>query len=403
MLLKVFPAVRQLFAPKRIEPSYPTLPEVDASTGETNVPGIYAAGELAGTPLVKLGLNAGHDLITRIGAQLQASSSQDADKLDVVIVGSGSSGFGATLAAHTMGLKYVTLEAAAFANTFVTMTKGKWLFAEPVDVENRSHAWFEECTKETLLENWRSTIEQEGLHVQEQEKVLDIRGGIDDFTVVSDSGEYRCRRVLLCLGKAGNPRKLKVPGEKENAGKIHHRLLDPEDFHNEDIVIVGAGDVACEAAIALAKDPTNRVILSAIDKEFTFPKKRNIDAVRSLEAEGKLEILLESKVKAVGAEDVEIELGDGQLRRQKNTVLFEMIGAELPLPFLKKVGIRLAGSWHWKRWAALLAIFVGVYSLYALKSYGKGMTAWPFEGLIAPENYDAVLTGIFRVAFAPFS
>jgi hypothetical protein len=129
MLLKIVPALRRLVAPKRIEPSYPTLPEVDAKTGETNVPGIYAAGELAGTPLVKLGLNAGHDLVGRLGPELRDGRTDgdgdNPDRLDLVIVGTGSSGFAATLHAHEMGLTYVTVDAAAFANTFVTMTKDK--------------------------------------------------------------------------------------------------------------------------------------------------------------------------------------------------------------------------------------------------------------------------------------
>ena len=246
-------SLRRLFASKRVEPSYPALPEVDEATGETNVPGLYAAGELAGTPLVKLGLNAGHDLVGRIGPELLASrGDQHEGMLDILIVGSGSSGFGATLHAAELGLAYRTVEAAAFANTFVTMTKGKWLFAEPLEVENRSLAWFEECTKETLLERWRTQREERGLELHEQEKVVDIRGAEDDFRVVTDVGEYRARRVILCLGKAGNPRKLRVPGEKEHAAKVHHRLLDPDEFDDEDVLIVGAGDVACEAAIALS-------------------------------------------------------------------------------------------------------------------------------------------------------
>jgi|GEM_PF-2153132 len=285
-----------LFAPKPMEPSYPALPEVD-DLGQTNVPGIYAAGELAGTPLVKLGLNAGHDLVGRLHRELgggSESSGENGDLLDLVIVGSGSSGYGAALHARKLGMKFVLLEAAAFANTFVTMTKGKLLLAEPEDVENRSLAWFEECTKEELLEKWRDDVRRRNLPIHEQEKVLDVTGAIDRFTVKTDVGEYRARRVLLCLGKAGNPRKLGVPGEKEHAGRIHHRLLDPDDFQGEDILIVGAGDVACEAAAALASGGGNRVVLSAIDREFTFPKKRNIDAVRKLESEGKLEILLGS-------------------------------------------------------------------------------------------------------------
>lgn len=393
---------QRLVAPKRMEPSYPSLPEVSEANGETNVPGIYAAGELAGTPLVKLGLNAGHDLVMQLAAELKDGQRED-DQLDMVIVGSGSSGFGATLAAHEQGLAYVTLEAAAFANTFVTMTKGKWLFAEPFDVENRSHGWFEECTKEELLERWRQTVEDKGLMLQEQEKVVDIQGSKDAFVVKSDSGTYRARRVLLCLGKAGNPRKLRVPGEKENAHKVHHRLLDPDDFDDEDILIVGAGDVACEAAIALAGKGTNRVTMSAIDGEFTFPKKRNIDAVRQLEADDQLTILLGSSVKSIGKDDVEVAVGDDVPSKIPNSVVFEMIGAELPLPFLKKIGVRLAGSWHLKRWLYLFSSFLFVYSLYALKSYGKGVVAWPFEGWITPETYDLWLGKLFGLAFSPFA
>lgn len=401
----VFPTVlRRLIAPQRVEPSYPSLPEVDEGSGETNVPGIYAVGELAGTPLVKLGLNAGHELIGRLGKELQArQGGEDGDLLDVVIVGSGSSGFGATMHAHELGLRYVTLEAAAFANTFVTMTKGKWLFAEPDDVPNKSLAWFEECTKEALLERWQEVRREKGLLIQEQEKVLDVTGADGDFRVKTDVGEYRARKVVLCLGKAGNPRKLGVPGEKENAGKVHHRLLDPDDFDGEDVMIVGAGDVACEAAIALAGKGTNRVTLSAVDEEFTFPKKRNIDAVRGLEAEGKIVVLLDSRVTSIGESEVEVEVASGEVREIPNSVVFEMIGAELPLPFLKRIGIRLAGSWHLSKWAALFGVFAFVYSLYALKSYGKGLVAWPFQDWITPQAYDAGLRAIFEIAFAPFA
>ena len=52
-------------ARKRPEPSYPRLPEVDA-TGQTSVRGVYAVGEVAGTPLIKLGMNAGYELVANI-------------------------------------------------------------------------------------------------------------------------------------------------------------------------------------------------------------------------------------------------------------------------------------------------------------------------------------------------
>ena len=392
----------RLFAPKRPEPSYPDLPYVDAH-GESNVPGIHVTGELAGVPLVKLGLNAGHRMVQRLASELSGAGATEPDVLDLVIVGSGSSGFAAAVAAQDLGLRAVTLESDASANTFVTTMKGKWLFAEPEDVSLESRVWFEECTKEELLERWRRMKDEEGLDIREHEKVIDIQGHQDDFRVISDVAEYRARRVILAMGKAGNPRKLGVPGEKTHAARIHHRLLDADDFHGQSIVIVGAGDVACEAAIALAADATNTVTLSAIDPEFTYPKKRNIDAVRQLEADGRLRILLGSSVRGITAAGVEVERADGGREEIPAQSVFEMIGAELPLGFFRKVGIRLAQAWTPKRWVILGLLFLFVYSLYALKSYGKGLTAWPFEALIAPAAFQRGVLAIFDVCFWPFS
>jgi NosR/NirI family nitrous oxide reductase transcriptional regulator len=397
--MKLPDVLRPLLTPSRPGPSYPVLPVVDDS-GETNVPGLYAVGELAGTPLVRLGLNAGHDLVQRIGPGLLAGSGAEPGVYDLVIIGSGSSGIAATVAAQDLGLRVVTLEAAALANTFVTMTKGKFLFAEPGDVPLRSRVWFEECHKEELLERWRAMVREEALPIREQERVQSISGEEGRFEVKTAVATYRARRVALCLGKAGNPRKLGAPGEREHADRIHHRLLDPDDHRDRDIVIVGAGDVACEAAIALAGH--NRVTLTAIDAEFTYPKQRNIDAVRALEAAGKLRILLSSEVQRFEDREILVETPGGAAALPWDHA-FEMIGAELPVTFLREAGVRLNTDWPAARWVGLVACFIGVYSLYALKSYGKGLTAFPFEQLIAPETYDAGIGAMFRAAFAPFA
>lgn len=399
--------IKRLFAAKSIEPSYPTLPIVDAE-GQTSIPGIYAVGEIAGAPLIRLGLNAGHELIQTIGPKLlQQPASREPKEggiYDLVIVGSGSAGFAATVAARDMGLSYVTLEAEAFANTFATMTKGKWLFAEPHNVVVKSRVWFEECTKEALLERWRTIRSDEKLNIHEYEPVLDIRGSAGNFTVKTKVAEYATRAVALCIGKAGNSRKLDVPGEREQATKIFHRLNDPDDFVGKSLVIVGAGDVACEAAVALAQSGTNRVMMTAVDKEFTYPKKRNIDAVRQLEREGKLHIALDSAVTRFNEDTVVIEhRRDHRTESVPYDAVFEMIGAVLPIGFLRKVGIRLNTDWSLKKWIVLGTIFVGVYSLYALKSYGKGLVAWPYEFWIDAHTYDATLNRLFDVCFAPFS
>lgn len=380
------------------------LPEVDAR-GESSVPGVYLAGEVAGLPLLRLGINAGHELVERLRAELvaHAAAHPATDVYDLVIVGAGAAGLGAAAHAKALGLRAVTLEANHVAETVYTMTKGKVLFAEPESVKNLSTLWFEECTKEELLEVWHRQLRELGLDVREHERVVDVKRRGELLEVTSEKGTYRARRVILTVGKAGNPRKAGVPGELEHAPKIFHRLIDPDEHRGKKILVYGGGDVALEGALRLCDH--NEVTLVTIDESFVYPKKRNVDALRAKEAEGKVTIRLATHLVDIGARHVTVARGarDGTPERIDNDVVFEMIGATLPTPFFQKLGIRLENAWHPKRWIALALCFVGVYSLYALKSYGKGATAWPFEHLIAPSTYDAALGALFSITFAPFA
>lgn len=383
------------------EPSYPKLPLAD-ERGESSVRGVFLAGEVAGSPLLRLGMNAGVDLVDRLGPEIEAERAELPREgvLDLLIVGAGAAGLAAAVRAKERGLSAVTIEANRFAQTVRDMTKGKVLFAEPLGVANKSTLWFEECTKDQLLERWTTELAARGLDLREHEKLVELKRADGVLVAKSDRGEYRARRVILAVGKAGNPRKANVPGEPEHAGRIAHRLIDPDEYAGKKIFIYGGGDVALEAALRLSK--TNQVTLATIDKEFVYPKKRNIDALRAEEAAGRATVLLDTKLTSVGPTSVEVSSA-GVARTVEAEVIFEMIGAEPPVALFKKLGVQMENEWRPGRWIALAACFLGVWSLYALKSYGKGLTAWPFEQLIERSAYDRVLGAIFSVVFAPFA
>jgi thioredoxin reductase/ferredoxin len=298
---------------------------------------------------------------------------------DVLLIGAGASGMGASARAQELGLSYVTLEANEIAQTVVDMTRGKILFAEPHDVQQRSSVWFEECTREDLLAKWRALVEARGLRVYEKTKVEGVsrRGG--EFEVRAGGEVLRARRVVLAIGKAGNPRKAGVPGEVEHSAKIFHRLRDAAAVREEKVCIYGGGDVALEAALALCEH--NQVTLVTIDREFVFPKKRNIDAVRAQEKAGRLRVMMGTRLVSVQGDSVEVESASGR-ESLPNERLYEMIGSELPLPFLKKLGLRIEGEWDWRRWCLLLFSFAVVYLLYSWK---KGFPLDPARGTYQPE------------------
>ncbi len=391
-------AVAELFAKKTPEPSYPVLPWV-GDANESNVPGIYLVGEVSGTPLIKLGLNQGVEIAEKMKKELGASSADPA-VLDVLIVGGGSSGLGAAMRAHELDMKYVLLEGEKIAQIVINMYKGKILFAEPVAVPNKSALWFEECTREELLERWNKQVKEAGLKIQEHEKVTDVQRQGEVFFVKSTKGEYKARRVIMALGKAGNPRKAGAPGETENGAKIMHVLSDPSQFQGKKIFVYGGGDVAAEATLALCEK--NEVTMVTIDKALTFPKKRNVDALMARKAEGKLQLHLETKLVRIEKDAVVFKTGDGKEHSVPNDLVFEMIGAELPLAFFKKVGIKLEGTWDLRKWLTLAAIFLLVYSLYSIKSYGKELVGEPWNHLMSAATYDAGLKKVFAVSFIPF-
>jgi len=367
------------------------LPRVSAA-GQSNIPGLYMVGEIAGTPLIKLGLNAGVDLIDRLaeslgsnresieatipnGASGEATGDGDGRMYDVLIVGAGSSGLGAADRCQQLDLRYIVIEQQRAGQLIRNFTKAKPLFAEPEGVPLKSRLWFEECNKEELLAKWDQQIPELGLAINEYEQVADIRreAGSDGFTVTTDKSAYRARRVVLAIGRAGNPRKLRVDGERDNAARISQNVADPDEWNDRDLVVFGAGDVACEAAIVLA-DRGNRVSLVAPDKEFTFPKKRNIDAVHERVESGKIKLYLSHKAVAVTQTQIEIAHTEtGAASSLEYDHLFRCIGADLPLKFFDRVGIKLEGTWDAARWMTLAVAFAVCFTIYAVKK-----PAWPF-------------------------
>jgi len=374
-----------LFKKGRPSPSYPTLPAVKEN-GESSIPGLFLLGDVAGKPLIKVGLNDGYDLAETLADELGEVPEGAAD-YQVAVVGAGVAGMATALRLKERGVSVVALDASRTFQTLRNFTKGKILFAEPEDMETKGSLPFEEGETEEILAAWDEHVERSGVEVREYTKVVDIRRDAAGFQVETERGALTARRVVLSIGKSGNPRKAGVPGELEHPEKISHYLKDPADFQGQRILVYGGGDVALEAALNLCDD--NEVTLAAIDEEFVFPKKRNVDALRAKEKEGKVEILLDTRLNAIAENHVALEnKTTNEKIRRENDHVFECIGAEVPVPFFRKIGIKLAGAWDLKRWLTLAFSAMLVYAIYAWK---KGV--WPFG--FAGEGVER-LPGVFR-------
>jgi thioredoxin reductase (NADPH) len=128
-----------------------------------------------------------------------------------------------------------------------------------------------------------------------------------------------------------------VPGEE--SAKVVYRLIDPAQYRSQAVLVVGGGDSALEAAIALSQEAGTDVTLSYRSESFSRVKQKNRVLLDQQAQAGRLRVLLKSTVKQIDADTVELQ-HDGGVHRYKNDVVIVCAGGLLPTPLLQEVGIR---------------------------------------------------------------
>jgi len=300
---------------------------------ETNVPGIFIAGELGGMGLIRNAIEQGRQAMDSIISSL---GERESDALDVVIVGAGPAGFAAALGAREKGVSALTLEQDSLGGTVAQFPRGKLVMTAPAMLPMVGLIKFTETTKEELLAFWQKVETDTGVQINYRERLEAVVREGRYFKVTTTKGEYLSRAILLTIGRRGTPRKLGVPGEELT--KVTYRLIDPEQYRNQSVLIVGGGDSALEAATTIAEQPGTDVTLSYRSEAFTRAKKKNREKLDAAREVGRVRVLMQSNVKTIDSEAVELEQ-KGEGVRIANDAVIISAGGILPTGFLKDLGI----------------------------------------------------------------
>lgn len=304
---------------------------------ETNVPGMFIAGELGGMGLIRNAIEQGRQAMDSV---LKLDGLGGGDRYDVVIVGAGPAGFSASLSAMEAGLRFVTVEQDSLGGTVAHFPRGKLVMTQPAELPIVGKMQFTETSKEKLLEFWQGVEAKTQLQVNYNERVTDITaspGGVG-FEVATTEATYPCRAVLLTIGRRGTPRQLGVPGEEQ--AKVTYRLIDPSEHEGRHVLVVGGGDSALEAAHSIAEEQGTTVTLSYRSDAFSRAKLANRQKVEQLASEGRLRVLMSSNVKEIREDAVVIEYQDKPYLLPNDAVIV-CAGGILPTGFLKSIGVEV--------------------------------------------------------------
>lgn len=307
------------------------IPKVDPNF-ETNVKGIFIAGEIGGMGLIRKAALQGTQAINTI-KKLKGSDYP----LDVVIIGAGPAGMASTLGAIENKLRYVTLEQeGSLGGAIFQYPRNKIAMTSPVKLPIIGQVKMDEISKEALLDFWNGIVKKTGMKINFNERMENITKTDKGFVVKTSKQSYNTRTVLLAIGRRGTPRKLGVPGE--DMPKVVYSLIDPEQYRSMHVLVVGGGDSALEAACSIADEPGTTVTISYRSEAFGRGKPKNRDRLQALEARGRLKVMLKSNVKSVTKDKVTLE-HEGKLVELSNQAIIVCAGGILPTPFLKEIGI----------------------------------------------------------------
>jgi thioredoxin reductase/NAD-dependent dihydropyrimidine dehydrogenase PreA subunit len=301
-------------------------------------PGLYLIGEAAGKPLVKNASNLGRAVVEHMFKSGLRPNATSNGQVDVLVIGSGPGGLSAALSCAQRGFSYALIEKdELISSTIARWPKGKDCMAEPYDIKCVGLLPVWDGLKDEILAAWRTILDKNRIHVSTRETVEDVqRDSRGWFSVKTNRQVYAAQRVVMAIGTRGKPRKLGVQGE--HLPKVTALLNDPAEHRGQRVLVVGGGDSAVEAAIALA-ETAQKVTLSYRGKALSRCKAKNRQKLDEVVKAGRVVLRFGTNVAEVKPDAVVLKTNEGQ-EQLGNDHVFVCIGGDAPVKWLESVGVK---------------------------------------------------------------
>jgi thioredoxin reductase (NADPH) len=264
--------------------------------------------------------------------------------LDLVIVGGGPCGLAAAISAQNAGLNAVVIEGAAVVSAIAHYPTYARFFstAEKLSLGGMPFVIStEKPTRRDALAYYRAVVLHFGISLRQYERVTSIEKNGDGFVVrsVTRSGaemETSARAVVVATGYFGSPNYLRVPGE--DLPHVAHVYREGHEAFDQDVVVVGGGNSAAEAALDLWRSGA-RVTLVHFGPTFDKKIKPWVlpDFVNRVN-EGNIAAKWDSRVTRIDRDAVIIQGPNGE-ERLPSTFVYIMTGFAPKVDLLEMIGV----------------------------------------------------------------
>jgi thioredoxin reductase (NADPH) len=256
----------------------------------------------------------------QVARSLGLRAEVDGERFDLVVLGGGPAGLASAVYGGSEGLRTFVAEAWAPGGQAGTSTRIENYLGFPSGVSGAN------LTRNATLQARRFDAILSSFH-----RVVELADGPDELLRVDlDDGQYVLARTVV-MATGARWRELEADGiERFRGAGVYHAAMpsDAERCRDEDVIVVGGGNSAGQAAVHLAtKARSVRMIVRSTGLSFSMSRY----LIDRIEASDRIEVVTETEVAAVhGSETVEsVSLRDreGKVTHVNVTAVFVMIGA----------------------------------------------------------------------------